>query len=109
MLPRVAAAARVTMRGLGVGGEPVMIGDKQGIHGLVKHLEDCWNRGDSKTYVEPFAEDVTFIQIFGGQLDGRDAVEASHRSIFDTIYRGSRVGLSIRSIRFLGTEVAIVF
>src|SRR4051812_3928474 len=85
-----------------------MTTDEQAIRDIVQHLEDTWNAGDSKTFVEPFAKDVTFIQIFGGQLDGRDAVEASHRSIFGTIYKNSRVSFAIRGIRFLGPEVAIV-
>jgi uncharacterized protein (TIGR02246 family) len=86
-----------------------MTTDEQAIRDIVKHLEDTWNRGDSKTYMEPFAEDVTFIQIFGGQLDGREAVEKSHRHIFDTMYKNSRVVFEIRSIRFLRPDVAIVF
>src|SRR5881398_633843 len=87
----------------------IMTTDEQAIRDIVQHLEDAWKAGDSKTFVEPFAKDVTFIQIFGGQLDGRDAVEASHRSIFGTIYKNSRVSFAIRGIRFLGPEVAIVF
>jgi uncharacterized protein (TIGR02246 family) len=86
-----------------------MTTDEQAIRDIVKHLEDTWNRSDSRTYAEAFAKDVTFIQIFGGQLDGRDAVEASHRVIFDTIYKNSRVAFSIRSVRFLGPDVACVF
>ena len=56
--------------------------DEEAIHGLVKRMETAWNAGDSEMYAAPFAEDVAFIHVFGGQLDGRSAVEASHRHIF---------------------------
>ena len=54
-------------------------------------------------------EDATFIQIFGGQLDGRAAIEAAHRAIFDTIYKGSRATFTVRGIRFLRPDVALIF
>jgi uncharacterized protein (TIGR02246 family) len=60
-------------------------------------------------FAASFAENANFIQIFGGQLDGRTAIEASHRHIFDTIYRGSHVSFILRSIRFVRPDVAIVF
>jgi uncharacterized protein (TIGR02246 family) len=56
-----------------------------------------------------FAEDANFIHIFGGQLDGRTAIEAAHRVIFNTIYRGSHASFMLRSIRSVSTDVAVVF
>ena len=56
-----------------------------------------------------FAEDANFIHIFGGQLDGRTAIEAGDRVIFDTIYRGSHASFMLRSIRFVRPDVAVVF
>ena len=47
-----------------------MTADPQVIQGIVQHLEDAWNRYDSAGFAAVFAEDATFIHIFGGQLDG---------------------------------------
>ena len=44
-----------------------------------------------------------------GQLDGRPAIEAAHRNIFETIYRGSHARFGLRRIRFLRPDVAVVF
>ena len=85
-----------------------MTADEKGIQDIVKQLEVAWNAYDSVSFAAPFAEDANFIQIFGGQLDGRTAVEASHRVIFDTIYKGSRATFSLRNIRFVRPDVAIV-
>ena len=51
----------------------------------------------------------TSSKSLGGQLDGRAAIEAAHRHIFETIYRGSHATFVLRSIRFLRPDVAVVF
>ncbi len=86
-----------------------MTADETAIHELLAQLQTAWNNHDSAAWTAAFAEDANFIQIFGGQLDGRAAIEASHRHIFDTIYKGSRLKLTLRSIRFVRLDVAVVF
>ena len=86
-----------------------MTADEQIIQEIVQHLETSWNRYDSVSFAAVFAEDANFIHIFGGQLDGRPAIEAAHRNIFETIYRGSHANFALRSIRFLRPDVAVVF
>ena len=86
-----------------------MTTDEQAIGDLLKQLEAAWNTGDSKAWAAKFLEDATFIHIFGGQLDGRPAIEAAHRTIFDTIYQGSQAIITLRSIRALRPDIAIVF
>ena len=86
-----------------------MTKDEGAIQDILKQLENAWNAADSVSFAAAFAEDANFIQIFGGQLDGRPAIEASHRHIFDTIYRGSHASFGLRSIRFVRADVAVVF
>jgi uncharacterized protein (TIGR02246 family) len=83
--------------------------DEQVIEGILQQLETAWNRYDSISFAEAFAEDANFIHIFGGQLDGRPAIAAAHRNIFETIYRGSHASFVVRNIRFLRPDVALVF
>lgn len=83
--------------------------DEVAIQTILQQIETSWNVYDSVSIGALFAEDANFIQIFGGQLDGRTAIEASHRHIFDTIYKGSHGTFKLRSIRFLRPDVAIVF
>jgi uncharacterized protein (TIGR02246 family) len=61
------------------------------------------------SFAASFAEDANFIQIFGGQLDGQTVIQASHRHILNTIYRGSHVSFMLWSTRFVRPDVAIVF
>ena len=86
-----------------------MTADEQVIQGILQQIETAWNRYDSISFAESFAEDANFIHIFGGQLDGRPAIEAAHRHIFETIYRGSHASFVLRNIRFLRPDVAVVF
>ena len=86
-----------------------MTTDEQAIQEVLAQLEAAWNAGDSQAYAALFAEDATFIQIYGGQLDGRRAIEASHRIIFDTIYKGSQARFPLQSIRMVRPGVAVVF
>ena len=72
-------------------------------------VEGAWNRYDSVNIAALFADDANFIHIFGGQLDGRTAIEAAHRVIFDTIYKGSHASFTLRSIRFVSPDVTIAF
>jgi uncharacterized protein (TIGR02246 family) len=86
-----------------------MTADEGAIQDIVKQFEAAWNRYDSVSIAALFDEDANFIHIFGGQLDGRAAIESAHRVIFDTIYRGSHASCMLRSIRFLRPDVAVVF
>jgi uncharacterized protein (TIGR02246 family) len=83
--------------------------DEQTIQGILQQMESAWNRYDSGSFAALFAEDANFIHIFGGQLDGRAAIEAAHRHIFETIYRGSHANFVLRSMRFLRDDVAVLF
>lgn len=86
-----------------------MTADEQVIQGIVQQIETSWNRYDSISLAAVFAEDANFIHIFGLQLDGRASIEAAHRQIFETIYRGSHASFAVRNIRFLRPDVAVVF
>ena len=79
------------------------------IQDLIRRFETAWNRHDSREIAALFAVDATLIQIFGRQFDGREAIEASHRQLFDTMYRGSRLTFIEDVIRFVRPDVAIVF
>ena len=86
-----------------------MTTDEGAIQAILQQIEAAWNAYDSVSIAALFAEDANFIQIFGGQLDGRTAIEAAHRVIFNTIYSGSHASFMLRSIRFVRPDVAVVF
>jgi len=86
-----------------------MTSEERALHALVYQLEAAWNAADSGSFAALFAENADFIHILGGYYTGRTAIEAGHRMIFGTIYKGSTVRYSVEKIRFVRPEVAMVF
>ena len=85
-----------------------MTSDERALHQLVYQLEAAWNAGDGAGFAEAFAEEADFIHILGGYYNGRAAIEAGHRMIFGTIYKGSTVRYSVEKIRFVRPDVAVL-
>ena len=71
-------------------------------------LEAGWNAGDGAAFGAAMAEDADFVTIRADHLQGRDAIVASHRHIFSTIYAGSRNQISLEAARFLSEDMALV-
>jgi len=86
-----------------------MATDEEALQAILQQFETAWNTYDSVSIAGLFAEDANFIHIYGGQLDGRAAIEAAHQDIFNTIYRGSHASFMLRGIRFLRPDTAVVF
>ena len=76
---------------------------------IVDKLEQAWNNGDSVAWTAQFASDADFIHILGGFFHGSRDIEQGHRTIFDTIYKGSHNRYQVEKVRFLRPDVAVVF
>jgi uncharacterized protein (TIGR02246 family) len=85
-----------------------MTNEERALHGMVYQLEQAWNAADGAAFAAPFANDADFVHILGGYYTGREAIEAGHRMIFGTIYKGSTVRYSVEKIRFLRPDVALI-
>ena len=76
---------------------------------IVKKLEQAWNNGDSVAWIAQFLGDADFIHVLGGFFHGSRDIEHGHRTIFDTIYKGSHNRFQVEKVRFVRPDVAIVF
>ncbi len=81
--------------------------DEAAIRAIIIRLQDAWNAGDSKAFAAPFAEDADYVVVNGMRIKGRAIIESGHRGIFDTIYKGSLISASPKSVRFIRDDVAI--
>jgi len=79
------------------------------LYELVEKPETAWNVKDSVAWAALFAEGADFIHIPGGHYHGRVAIEQGHRTIFDTIYKGSHDSYTVEGVRFIRRDVAVVF
>jgi uncharacterized protein (TIGR02246 family) len=75
-------------------------------HALVQQAE-AWNRHDAKAWIAPFSEDAEFVNILGMLLKGRAEIERRHAEIFAGIFANTRVVVTTRSVRLLGTSGAV--
>ena len=86
-----------------------MTNHERPLYEIVEKLETAWNNSDSVSWAALFAEDADFIHILGGHFHGRTDIERGHRTIFDTIYKGSRNSFKVEKVRFVRPDVALVF
>jgi uncharacterized protein (TIGR02246 family) len=100
----------VTLLMLGFSGQVVesQSADEAALRESVKQLETGWNTKSGALFAKPFAEDADYVVINGMYIKGRAAIEAGHQRIFDTIYKDTTLSLSVKQIRFLRPEVAVV-
>lgn len=82
--------------------------DEAAIRQVVKQVEDGWNAHDGKAFAAPFASDADYVVVNGMRVTGREAIEKGHTAIFTTIYKDSRNAATVKSIRFLRPDVAVV-
>ncbi len=75
---------------------------------LVQQLQEAWNAHDAKAFAAPFAADADYVVINGTKIKGREEIEKGHAGIFATIYKDSHNVATIRGIRFLRQDVAII-
>jgi uncharacterized protein (TIGR02246 family) len=82
--------------------------DEAALRESVKQLETGWNTKSGAVFAKPFAEDADYVIINGMYIKGRATIEASHQRIFDTIYKDTNISLTVKQIRFLRPDVAVV-
>lgn len=82
--------------------------DEAAMRESVKQLETGWNTKSGALFAKPFAEDADYVVINGNYIKGRAAIESGHQRIFDTIYKDTNLTLTVKQIRFLRPDVAVV-
>lgn len=83
-------------------------GEEVAVREIVSQLCEGWNAGSGETFAAPFAEDADYVIVNGMYIKGRPVIESGHQQIFDTIYKGSHNTATIKSVRFLREDVALV-
>ncbi len=80
-----------------------------GVLDLVERLADAWDRGDGEAYGSLFSEDAQYVTAPGERLHGAKAIAESHRRIFSTFFRETRLGRGYpREVRPLTPDVVLV-
>jgi len=88
--------------------QPMQDSAETSIRAMVAEQANAWNAGDGKRYASHVAPDVSFTNLFGMVIYGRDAFERRHSEILATYYKGTTKSHIIRRLRFVTPDVAIV-
>lgn len=101
----------VTLMMLGFSTQPMQdshAADEAAMRQSVKHMETGWNTKSGALFAKAFAEDADYVVINGMYIKGRATIEATHQQIFDTIFKDTNLTLTVKQIRFLRPDVAVV-
>lgn len=90
---------------------PSALGDAAGeatIRTIIAEQVRAWNAGDGPGYAKRVAPEVAFTNLFGMVMYGAPAFARRHSEILSTFYKGTTKRHTIRRIRFVTPDVAIV-
>jgi len=90
------------------GAEEKAGGDEAAIRQIIEEQTAASNRHDAQVWCKDFAEDAEFTNPFGMVFQGRRAIEKRHAEIFSGMFHEIRETVSVRRVRFLRPDVAIV-
>jgi uncharacterized protein (TIGR02246 family) len=80
---------------------------RAGADTIAAALTDAWNAADAAAFANQFAPDADFVNIFATHVSGRDEIAQLHKTIFDTIYKGSSNTFTVEEVRALGDRAAV--
>ena len=69
---------------------------------------DAWNRGDAAAFGAHYRADGTFTNVNGTYHFGREAFDQRHAEVFGGVFKGTRLSLTIKNLRFVAPTVAVV-
>ena len=100
-----------TALGLFAAASPALAQDaaaEAAIRAIVAEQVVAWNAGDGTRYANRLSPDASFTNLFGMVMYGAPAFASRHNEILSTFYKGTTKQHTVRRIRFLTPDVAIV-
>jgi len=82
--------------------------EKRALYELVARIDAAWNRRDAKAFSDLFEEQADFRFHTGVTLHGKCEIENYYLGHFPNIREGEKHGSTIRQIRFIKPDVAIL-
>lgn len=82
--------------------------DEAAVRALYQQLMEGWNQGSGEAFAAPFAEDGDLIAFDGTHFRGRQEIIPFHQRLFETHLKGTRLVGQVTSVRFLGSDVALM-
>jgi len=81
---------------------------EKAVRAIIAEQVVAWDAGDGTRYANHLAPDASFTNLFGMVMYGAPAFAERHAGILSTFYKGTTKKHSVRRIRFVTPDVAIV-
>lgn len=82
--------------------------DDAAVRRLYDELTGAWNEASGARFAAAFTQDGDLVAFDGTHQRGRDVIEGVQQELFDTWVKGTRLTGSVRSVRFLGPDTALM-
>ena len=82
--------------------------DEAAVRALYAQMMGGWNKGSGEAFAAPFAENGHLVGFDGAHFEGRDNIVSFHQPLFDKWLKGTRLVGEVKSVRFLGPDVALM-
>lgn len=82
--------------------------DSAAIKQFVQNFADTWNSHDARGVAMHYVEDGDFASVKGEPSHGRKELEDHYNTIFGTFLKNAHTTDTVRSVRFLGPDLASV-
>jgi uncharacterized protein (TIGR02246 family) len=104
----LAAPLRISAPQLNAAEDAQPNGDDAAVRAVVAGFSAGWNRHDARAMCASVAEDVRWVGWRGDVSQSRKEVEDNHAALFADLYKNTRRTDVVKSIRYLGPELASV-
>jgi uncharacterized protein (TIGR02246 family) len=108
LIVMVAAPLTIGVARVNAGQDAQRKGDDAAVRAVVAGFSDGWNRHDARAMCASVAEDVQWVGWRGDVTEGRKGVEDNHATLFGDLYKNTHRTDVVKSIRYLGPELASV-
>lgn len=82
--------------------------DTLAIRASLNRMVEAWDDGDAAKFAAEFSAEATYVIFVGLVYEGRAEIEEGHVPVLEKWQKGTRMSQHVRSIRFLGDDVATV-
>jgi uncharacterized protein (TIGR02246 family) len=81
---------------------------EKAIRESLDRLAQAWNTGDGAMWAREYWPEGELVNILGGVMPDAEAIRERHSAVLAGPFKGSHFESTVRRIRFLGPDVAIV-
>src|SRR5215204_1098477 len=82
--------------------------NESGIRRTAAAFVEAFNKHDAVAFADTFAKDADFTNALGETASGRENIARFNEPVFKRFFSEARFTYSVRSIRFLTPELAVV-